>query len=183
MKRALLVCCIGVLAPLSAGRAQDASSELHPSLGIMVGRDDMTGAYSGGFKAGFTVGAVAQFPTSSRRLSVRTDAMVHLIGVNDEVCDERGCADQGLSAVLGSATLSVVARLNDPVTRWSPYVMVGPAVYLGDATFESLRANHFGLQGGAGFEMRSDRHTYFIEARYLGMPPGGVVPVVLGVRF
>ncbi|HEV8409212.1 MAG TPA: outer membrane beta-barrel protein [Gemmatimonadaceae bacterium] len=183
MKRALLVCYVGVLGPLSASSAQDASSELHTSLGIMVGRDNMTGAYSDGFKGGVAVGGVAQFPTSSRRLSVRADVMLHIIGEKDEVCDERGCADQGLSATLGSATLSLVARLNDPLVRWSPYVLVGPAAYLRDAAFESVRANHFGVQGGVGFEVRSTQHTFFVEARYLGMPPGGVVPVILGLRF
>jgi hypothetical protein len=111
--------------------------------------------------------------------------MVHLLGAPDDDCDERGCSSQGISyAYLVSGSFSVVARLNDPATRWSPYVFGGAAVYVTDPVrTDYLRPNHFGVQGGAGFEFRPATHTYFIELRYFGIPPGGVVPFVVGVRF
>ena len=79
-----------------------------------------------------------------------------------------------------------MARLNDPDTRWSPYLLGGVAEYLtgnSDEPLAQFRPNHFGFQGGIGFEIRPSKHTYFVEMRYMGVPPGGVVPVLVGMRF
>ena len=85
-----------------------------------------------------------------------------------------------------STTFSLVARMNDPATRWSPYVIAGVAAYLTGNTDEplvALRPNHLGFQGGVGFEVRPSKHTYFVELRYLGIPPGGVLPLTIGMQF
>jgi hypothetical protein len=76
--------------------------------------------------------------------------------------------------------------LNDATTRWSPYIIAGVATYYfggGDGPLTWMRPNHFGFQGGAGFEVRPATHTYFVEMRYLGIPPGGIVPITIGMRF
>ena len=78
-----------------------------------------------------------------------------------------------------SGSVAMVARLNGPATRWSPYILGGVAVYsydFEDGNVRALRPNHFGLQGGVGFEVRPRTTTIFIEARYMSIPPGGVVP-------
>ncbi len=41
----------------------------------------------------------------------------------------------------------------------------------------------FGLTGGVGFEVGDATHALFLEARYMRMGAGGLVPVTLGVRF
>jgi hypothetical protein len=83
--------------------------------------------------------------------------------------------------------VSVVARLNDIATPWSAYFIGGPAIYsIGGSNSPLLRPeapSHFGFTGGIGFEMRRSRHVYFVEARYMSMPPGGMVPLVVGMRF
>ena len=79
-------------------------------------------------------------------------------------------------------------HLNDPATRWSPYVLVGAAYYITPAsateklkTFDPQQA---GYQFGIGTDVHSfTRATLFVELRYMSMPPGGVVPLTVGLRF
>jgi hypothetical protein len=187
MKRALWVCCIGVLGASSVVSAQDAGADRLPSWGIMAGGVSVTGAYSGALSSGITGGVQALFPLESRHLSLRGDILYSWIDTYN-ACGSSGdfCGYVDTWSRLLSGSFSLVARLNDPVRRWSPYVFGGVAAYLtgnSDEPLTYLRPNHFGVQGGAGFEVRPDKHTYFVEVRYLGVPPGGFIPVVLGMRF
>jgi hypothetical protein len=182
MNRALSILLVAVLVLPRVAESQDTAIAQPTTWGIMAGRVSGTGTFP--FSPGIAVGALAQFPLSSPHLSIRADAMANFLGNTDKVCDERGCASQGLQyAYVVSGSASLVARMNEPATRWSPYVFAGPAVYLLDNAFEFLRPNHFGLQGGVGFEYRPSAHTFFTELRYMSVPPGGVLPLTIGMRF
>ena len=189
MKRALLVCCICVLAPLSTATAQDGGADPRGSWGIMAGGVSVTGGFSGALTGGPVGGIEAQFPLDVRRLSLRADVMYSWINQYHYGCggDDSGfCAYSDTWSRLISTSFSLVVRMNDPVTRWSPYAFGGIVGHLTgspDEPLRSIRANRLGMQGGVGFEYRPYKHTWFAEVRYLGMPPGGVVPFVVGVRF
>ena len=191
MKRALLVCCIGVLAPLSTVAAQDATQDLRASWGIMAGGVSVTGGFNGLLTAGPVGGIEGQVPLDVRRLSLRADIMYSWIDSYHSGCGGSG-GDSGFCGYVDtwsrliSTSFSLVARLNDPVVRWSPYLfggIVGHITGSPDEPLRNIRTNRLGMQGGVGFEYRPAKHTWFAEVRYLGMPPGGVVPFVVGVRF
>jgi hypothetical protein len=155
----------------------------------MFGGTGVTGAYRGLLSSGPSIGANAFFPLASPRLAIRADVMFHYIDWYDYGCQplglDCGANGDGASTAL-SGTLGLVARLNDAATRWSPYIIAGVATYYfgnADGPLTWMRPNHFGFQGGVGFEVRPDKHTYFVEMRYLGVPPGGLVPVTIGMRF
>jgi hypothetical protein len=198
MNRALSVVLFAVVVP-HAARAQDATAERPATWGIIAGGVGVTGAYRGTLAEGVSGGFVAQFPLPSRHLALRGDLMYNWIGtgIGDRVtvagvggggggCGGIVCAIEGSWSRIVAAGFSMVAKLNDPARRWSPYLIGGVAGYLTGNSDEPLiqfRPNHLGFQGGAGFEFRPRMHTYFVEMRYLGMPPGGVVPVTVGMRF
>jgi hypothetical protein len=171
MKRALLICCIGVFVPLTRVAAQDAGSEPRASWGIMAGADFTVGNFYGDKQSsGGAIGVLAQFPIDSSRFAIRLDAMFQYLSV-----------DCGSFAVCspttpGLATVSVVARLNDSSKRWSPYAIAGFTGFLNQ--YWSA-----GFTGGAGFKVRQATHTYFVEARYMRMAGFGLVPITLGMRF
>lgn len=173
----------------AAVRAQDAAAQ-PATWGFMAGGEGVTGAYRGTLSSGATLGLEAQFPLAARRLAVRADVLYHFISDYHYGCSptsiDCGFRSEGVGHSLFSGALGLVARLNDPATRWSPYVIGGVAAYvMGDSygPFIDMRSNHLGFQGGMGFEVRPRDHTYFVEMRYLGIPPGGIVPVTIGMRF
>ena len=183
----------------TAGHAQDSSSAQWVSWGIMAGGEGVTGAYRGMLAQGVAGGVMAQFPLPSRHLALRADLVYHWVGtmggdmVNLAFGGSSGrctggiaCAIEGSYSRIVATSFSLVARLNDPATRWSPYLIGGVAGYLTGNSDEPLlqfRPNHLGFQGGVGFEVRPSRHTYFVEMRYMGIPPGGVLPMTIGMRF
>lgn len=185
---------------ISMASAQDAPDAMRATWGILAAGDGITGAYRGTLVAGLAGGVLAQFPLPARRLSLRADMVYHWVGTNGgdqlDILGGTGgngrctggfiCAIEGSWSRVVATSVSVVARLNDPSTRWSPYVLGGVAAYLtgnSDEPLHQFRPNHLGFQGGVGFEVRPGRHTYFVEIRYVGVPPGGVVPITVGLRF
>ena len=196
LKSRVLAGALVLVAFLSTGvGAQDAASALPVTWGIVAGGDGVTGAYRGQLAEGVVGGLMAQFPLASRHLSLRADLMYHWIGtgsghrvtlVGGGGCGGILCAIAGGWSRIVSGSFSMVARLNDSTTRWSPYLLGGVAGYLTGNSDEpriQFRPNHLGFQGGIGFEVRPSNHTYFVEMRYLGVPPGGAVPVTMGMRF
>lgn len=168
----------------------------------MAAGDAVTGAYRGSLEQGIAGGFVAQFPLPSRRLALRGDLIYHWIGTSGgdavDVAYAGGggnsgrctggftCAVEGSYSRVVAGSFSLVARLNDPTVRWSPYLIGGVAGYLtgnSDELLTQYRPNHLGFEGGVGFEIRPSNHTYSIEIRYMGMPPGGFVPMTIGMRF
>jgi hypothetical protein len=188
MNACLIACAVAVAStiPCRAAVAQEVAAGRSIALGIMAGGENVTGAFRGAFKPGVVLGAAVQFPLSVRRLAVRADVTYHLIHDNHYACNEIGCADQFTFSHLVTGSFDVVARLNVPATRWSPYVVVGGAVNLtgnSDERMASFNPNHLGLQGGIGFEARPRKSTMFVEMRYMDVRPGGVIPVTIGLRF
>lgn len=185
MKTFLSICALASATSMFAhsAHAQDIPNERPVSWGVMAGGENVTGAYRGSFQSGFLAGGFAQFPLPSEHFALRADVMIHMIGENDALCNERACSSENNYSILGSGALGIVARLNDARARWSPYALAGATVYVTDDAFETFRANHLGLQGGFGLEFRPAKHTFFVEVRYMSIAPGGVVPFVIGMRF
>jgi len=173
------------LAPVDA-TAQDALTARSVTFGLMTGREDLVGSYRGAFKPGIVLGASAQWQLPMRRAALRGDFMYHWIGERGYVCIEQGCIDQHRYSHLASASLDLVVRLKDPETRWSPYLVLGAALYRVGSAGEKIASygpSGGGLQGGVGVEVRPWKRTVFVELRRMGLAPGAVTPLSLGVRF
>jgi hypothetical protein len=186
MNRALSVLLVCVLVVPRVARAQDAPAAVPVSWSVMAGGEGATGTFRGEFSGGVVIGALVQFPLPSRRLAIRTDVLVHEIQSTDLCAGIPNCFQyRGLSTLL-SVGVSMVARLRDPAAAWSPYAIGGVAGYgswYENGNVIAMRPSHFGFQGGVGFEVRDVKHAFFVEARYMGISPGGVVPVTIGMRF
>ncbi len=177
---------IGALAFPWAVRAQNAPTAGPVRWGVMAGGENVTGSFKDAFKPGIVFGGEVQFPLHMNRLALRADVMYHWIGEYAYVCIEQGCIDQGAHSHLVTGSLDLIARLNDPSTRWSPYAILGAAVNItgnSDEAIVSYKPKGNGLQGGVGFEVRPWKTTVFVEVRYMAVSPGGVVPVTIGMRF
>jgi opacity protein-like surface antigen len=95
-----------------------------------------------------------------------------------------GCGQPKAPRDILAWSVDIRARLNDPATWWSPYVLAGGAVYGNHNSYSSIRANHAGFQAGLGFDARFAKRTaLFVEWRYLSVAPGGLAPVIVGMRF
>ena len=152
----------------------------------MAGGVGVTGQFRGKMSSGLAVGAVLQRPLSPRWLALRADLLYLAISNPAEPCpDFRGNCSS--ASEIASGSLGVVARLNARESRWSPYAVAGVAAYhIGhfiSPAVGTIHTNPFGWQGGLGIEVRSSRHVFFAEVRYMTVAPGGVAPVVLGMRF
>jgi hypothetical protein len=189
-----VVCVLAVMISLMSieACAQEADAARLDTWGIMAGGVGVTGDFRGSLSSGVVGGIEKLFPLPTRRLALRADIVYNYIAPYHQGCPKGGI-DPGFGCVgvdtwsrLVAGSLSLTARLNGPATRWSPYAFGGVAAYLtgnSDEPLTHLRPNHLGFQGGVGFEVRPREKTFFVEMRYLGVPPGGVVPVVIGMRF
>ena len=176
MKRALSAMLACALALPVTVAAQDAP--LPPAQwGILFGPQIVTGPFTGAFRTGAVFGLLGNVPITPQRLSLRLDATYHWM--NDQSNSNR------FSWIL-SGSADLIVRAKDRGAEWSPYALAGVAVYgFGDSegSIQFYHPKHFGLEGGVGVEFREPHHTTFIEARYQSIPPGGVIPIVLGFRY
>jgi hypothetical protein len=165
--------------------AQDVPASRPVEFGVTAGGVGVTGQFRGRMSSGLAVGAMLQVPLSPRWLALRADLLYVAIANWEPCADFRGYCSSTATEI-ASGSLGVVARLNAPEHHWSPYVVAGVATYhIGHfiSGVPSIHTNPFGWQGGLGFEVRSSRHVFFAEMRYMTIAPGGVVPVVVGMRF
>jgi hypothetical protein len=162
----------------SAAHAQDAPSEVRVSWGVMAGGEGLAKSFHGSqLQNPEVAGLLVQFPLSPHRLAIRVDLMLHYAQEDcgrDVICGP---------LYMGSGSVALVARLNDPATRWSPYALAGAGYYLEPLTAGDRPPGNVGLQAGFGFEVRPSVHTFFVELRYLNMSPGALVPVTIGMRY
>jgi opacity protein-like surface antigen len=150
----------------------------------------VTGQFRGKLSSGLAGGAELQFPLSSRWLALRTDLLYESIADYQHACASPlpgDCAGRTEPSQVVSGSLGVVARLNGSDAHWSPYAVAGVAMYhVGTSNsplVATMHTNQFGWQGGIGVEVRSSKHVFFVEIRYMTIAPGGVVPAVIGMRF
>ncbi len=182
-----------ILFAAQTSHAQAAQSDRPVQWGFMGGGVGVTGDYRGILSTGVVGGLLVQWPMEPRHLTFRADLMYHWISDYHRGC---GHSIEGGSAFCGSVdtwsrvvsgSFSVVARLNDPKTGWSPYAIGGVAAYLtgnnDEPLVERTSPSHFGFQGGVGLEWRRAKHTTFLEIRYLTMGPAGLYPVTMGWRW
>jgi hypothetical protein len=99
-----------------------------------------------------------------------------------------GCTNQGTASHLIATSADLLLHVNDPASHLSPYVLVGAAWYMtGNPSTERLKAfdpQQAGYQVGIGTDVHAfEGPTVFVELRYMSMPPGGVVPLTVGLRF
>jgi opacity protein-like surface antigen len=189
--RVLAVCAVSVAIWLfgNPAHAQDAPASRPVEFGVMAGGVGVTGQFRGRISSGPAAGAEAQFSLSPHWLALRADVMYQGINNYQITChpDPNFCSLDGNATRVVSGGVGVVARLNAPDARWSPYVVAGIATYYVDKSdsflMATVRTNPFGWQGGLGIEVRSSRHVFFAEMRYMTIAPGGVVPIMVGMRF
>lgn len=176
------ICLVSVPA-----HAQDAHASRPVEFGVLAGGVGVTGEFRGKMSSGLAVGATLQFPLSPRWLAVRADLMYMAICDHLPTCHGLSDVISSEPSEIASGGLSVVARLNAPQNHWSPYVVAGVAAYhMGhfiSPAVATIHTNPLGWQGGLGVEVRSSRHVFFAEMRYMTIAPGGVAPVVIGMRF
>ena len=191
-ERLVVACAIPMAIGLlgNPARAQDTPSSRQVEFGLMAGGAGVTGQFRGKVSSGPAVGAELQLPLSPRWLGLRTDLLYQSIADYHHAClsgNSYDCAYSTNVSQILSGSLGVVARLNDADARWSPYVVAGVATYnVGTSNsplVATMHTNHFGWQGGLGIEMRSPKRVLFAEIRYMTIAPGGVVPIVVGMRF
>ncbi len=166
----------------SAANGQTASpSPL--SLGFGVGGGALVGYKSGGASVGF--GIEAQYQLPSPYFALRGD-------IAHQSFAQGSCVQVVSSSPAGNVcnppqsilswSLDLVARLA-PRNRWSPYLLVGGALYT-VPTNGAVTPGHAGFQGGLGIEARAWTRTFFFfESRYMAIAPGGLIPVTFGMRF
>jgi hypothetical protein len=190
LKKTLLIFCAVTATSLTSFTAggQDAAAAQPATWGILAGGVGVTGAFRGRLSSGIVGGAEGQLPLPSRWLAIRADLLYHWIDTYHTGCiglEAFFCGYVNTWSRMVSGSFSLVARLNDPATRWSPYAVAGVATYLTGNTDElvGLPLGHLGFQGGLGFEVRPRNRALFFEVRYMSIPPGGVVPVTMGIRF
>jgi hypothetical protein len=184
MKRALLVCSIGVLVPLSAALSQDTAPQRSASWAIMAGGVAVNGGLSGALTGGPVGGIEGEFPLEIPHVSMRGDILYSWMAEYFYHCDF--CGSSQTWSRLISTSLSLVYRPYDQVKRLSPYVFAGVAGHLtgaGDEPLASMGVSKIGIEGGVGLEYRPHSRTYFAEVRYFRLAPGGILPFVLGMRF
>ncbi len=173
----IFVAAIATLALSATGGAQQTLPGQHVAFLGSVGGEIVSGGLTGPLnKAAWTLDAGLQVPLHERRLALRSDVMYHWIS---EYYRYR-------SAHVISWSADLVARLNDPTVRWSPYLVGGAALYWNPNKADAvtaLRMHSAGFQGGIGFEFRAVTTTMFVEYRYMQIAPGGISPVTIGVRF
>ncbi len=66
-----------------------------------------------------------------------------------------------------------------------PYFLIGPAINVsqetgGNGKFERTQG---GLQAGVGLDVPFGRRGMFFELKYISLPPGAILPFVVGFRF
>ena len=191
MKRAIVACAISIaIWPLgNKVCAQGITTGGSGGFGLTAGGVGVTGQFRGTMSSGVAIGAVLQLPLPPRWLALRADLMYLSITNKLPTCSnllDNCLSDPGASEI-ASGGLAVVARLNARESSWSPYIVAGVATYhVGhflSAAVAAVRTNPFGWQGGIGIEVRSSKRVFFAESKYMTIAPGGVVPVVIGMRF
>jgi opacity protein-like surface antigen len=151
----------------------------------MAGGAGVTGQFRGSVSSGVAVGPEAQFSLSPGWLALRVDVLYLAVANYHSPC-LNSCifVQEDVNTQVVSGDFSVVARLNTHDARWSPYVIAGVTThYVSDPLKTAVRSNPLGWQGGLGIEVRSSKHVFFAEMRYMTIAPGGVVPGVVGMRF
>lgn len=165
-----------------AARARDATDR-PVQFGIMLGLEHFTQSLSRGDNSiGLAVDALLQAPLPPRRLAIRGDFMYH--GYAEGGCLASLPARCTVSPFpeLLSIGASLVARMNDPRTRWSPYVLAGIELYAGTQGREA--PTPAGLQAGVGFEIQLMRRaTVAAEWRAMTVATTRIMPVTFGMRF
>jgi opacity protein-like surface antigen len=191
MERFLAACAISMSVWVwgNPAHAQDAPASRPIEFGLMAGGVGVTGQFRGRISSGPSGGVEAQVSLPPHWLALRADLQYLAITNYQTPCGGRpgDCSVDGNATRVVSGGVGVVARLNAPDARWTPYVVGGIAMYRVDKSdsgrMTTVRTNPFGWQGGLGIEVRSSKHVFFSEARYMTIAPGGVVPIVVGMRF
>ncbi len=158
--------------------AQSSSDPSSISWALSVGGESVTGALKSGASR-YAVGLALQVGPPTEHFALRADLSYH--GGLPASCSSGALCGGGLEVF--ATSIGVIFRLNDKSRSWSPYLLGGLAVYALDQTGD-LKPAHFGAQYGAGFEVGSKKSAkLFLEVRYLDLSQGGLVPMVVGIRF
>ena len=169
-------------------QAQQSNADRPVEISAQAGGVAVTGAFRGNLGSGAAAGLALQIPLSSRQFALRSDVLFQSIANYNHGCgSDEFCANVAARYQIVSGALELVARLRDSAARWSPYVIAGAAHTWETSSNSPLvpatQPNPYGFVAGVGLGWRGTSHDFFVEARYMSMSPGGVVPITIGMRF
>ena len=183
---ASLICSTLFLASAGAASAQTSGiSWPSATIGFLIGPSFPIGVFRDSMDAGVGLGIVGQVPLAKQGLALRADVLYQSLGDHQKFCAGSACSSSGRR----SRVLSVSADLIvSPVSPWpvSPYAIVGAAYNdPGDpsSTILTFNPSSFGVQAGVGLSVRRGREAVFVEARWMSVSPGALLPITFGMRF
>jgi len=145
------------------------------------------GDFGDGSKTGWHGLAAVSFAPSSFPLGIQIDGMYQRIGLDDAV----STFDASTQVLQGTANLIYKFKTSE-TSQFRPYLIGGVGVYNSKLTGDDVptgfdeSSTDFGLNGGAGFDVKVGSIGAFIEGRFHNVFSDGTdvnfIPITLGVR-
>lgn len=158
-----------------------ASAQTPVQFGLGAGITVPTGSTSNGLKTGWHGTALVQFQPASSPVGFQVDGSYHQLGF-----DGGGGKDQ---IIHGTANI-VYNFSTSSETQFRPYLIGGGGVYNVKAKPDvgvSVSDTKFGINVGAGFNIKSSGVGFFVEGRFHDVlvdgPDFHFIPITAGVRF
>jgi hypothetical protein len=157
------------------------SAQTPVQFGVGAGITVPTGGTDNGLKTGWHGTALVQFQPTSSPVGFQVDGSYHQLGF-----DDGGGEDE---IIHGTANI-VYAFSTASETQFRPYLIGGGGVYNIKAKPDvgvSVSDTKFGINVGAGFNIRSSGVGFFVEGRFhdvlVSGPDFHFIPITAGVRF
>jgi opacity protein-like surface antigen len=161
--------------------ASKAGAQTPVEFGLGAGISIPSGATSDGLKTGWHGTALVQFKPAASPVGFQVDGSYHQLGF-----DGGGGKDQIISGTANAVYTFSVA----PETQFRPYLIGGGGVYNVKAKPDvgaSISDTKFGINVGAGFNVRTSGIGVFVEGRFHNVlvdgPDFHYIPITVGVRF
>jgi len=163
--------------------ARTASAQMPVQFGLGAGISIPSGSTSNGLKTGWHGTALVQFKPAASPVGFQVDGSYHQFGF-----DGGGVKYQVINGTANAVYTFSVA----PETQFRPYLIGGGGIYnvknkpdLGISVSETK----FGLNVGAGFNIKTSGIGVFVEGRFHNVLVSGpapnfhYIPITVGVRF
>jgi opacity protein-like surface antigen len=153
------------------------------SVGISAGASVPTGDLGDELKTGFNIGAQVGVKPVGLPIGFRLDAQFNRF----EPKGDTGGADVNFD--ITAVSLDVVLMPSGMTSPLKPYFLAGPSYFHNSASAGgvSVSDNKWGLNAGAGVELRLTGFSTFLEARYdwINVEDGNAsfVPISVGIKF
>jgi hypothetical protein len=161
--------------------ARALSAQTPVQFGLGAGLSIPTGATSDGLKTGWHATGLVQFSPASSPVGFQIDASYRQLGF-----DGGGGKDQIIDGTANAVYNFAVSN----ETQFRPYLIGGVGVYNVKAKPDvgtSLSDTKFGVNAGAGFNIKTSGVGIFVEGRFHNVFVEGsdfhFIPITAGVRF